>query len=157
MLIVPLRSRRRGDRTIMANADFTPIHADGDPRLGLTAVAHEPSDHPLEGAGHPFAHVAHVVSLPELSAGVWGCDAGTLQITDLPFTEFCVVIEGSVEVTDRHGHTAIFRPGDAFVLHAGFTGRWHMPAAFRKYNCMIRRVDGAETSPDASLDQRSGG
>ncbi len=125
----------------MANAEFTQIHPGGDPQLGLSAVEHEPSDRAVEGARKPMAYVAHAVDRPELTAGIWACDAGILEVTDLPFTEVCVVIEGCVEVTDRHGHTATFKPGDAFVLHAGFTGRWHMSASFRKYNCMIRRFE----------------
>jgi len=132
----------------VGDAEFTVIYPNGDTAAGLLPVDHEPSDRPLDGALAPMAYVAHAREQPELTAGVWGCDAGTLEITDLPFTEVCVVIDGLVEVTDRYGNSAIFKPGEAFVLHAGFTGRWHMPTSFRKYNCMIRRPESHREGAD---------
>ncbi len=67
------------------------------------------------------------------------CDAGTLKIEDLAIDEACYLIEGEVVITDSSGNSERFLAGEAFVLHRGFVGTWHMPGPIKKYNAMFKR------------------
>jgi uncharacterized cupin superfamily protein len=113
---------------------FTRIDRDGENSAGLASAPHDPSDTSIDGADHPLSYTAYTDSTKQLTAGVWACDAGTLEIKNLPFDEICFVIDGEVEVTDDQGLNQRFGEGDAFVLHKGFTGTWRMPRSFRKFN-----------------------
>lgn len=116
------------------SSGFTCIDRDGEHGSGLPGVPHDPTDTPIDGASNPQAYTGFTDSTGQFTAGVWACDAGTLEIRNLPFDEVCFVIDGDVEVTDDQGISQIFHEGDAFVLHKGFTGTWRMPRAFRKFN-----------------------
>lgn len=108
-----------------------------DPRdTALRPIAHDASDTPVEGAREPRANTAFVDATGCFTAGVWACDAGTLEIRDLAIDEACYLIEGEVILTDADGRSERFVAGDAFVLPRGFSGTWHMPAPIRKYNAM---------------------
>lgn len=105
----------------------------------LSPAAHDPSDTPIEGAASPRALTAFADPSGRFTAGVWACDAGTLEIRNLAIDEACYLIEGEVTITDLAGNTETFRAGEAFVLPSGFSGTWHMPRPIRKYNAMHRR------------------
>ncbi len=67
------------------------------------------------------------------SAGVWSSEAGTINIKNRARGEFCVLLEGQVEITDETGQTLRFTKGDALVIPKGFTGKWFMPVPVKKY------------------------
>ena len=113
---------------------ITRIERDGENGSGLASVPHDPTDTPIDGASHPKAYIGYSDSTGQFTAGVWACDAGTLEVNNLPFDELCFVIDGEVEVTDDQGVSLTFNEGDAFLLHRGFTGTWRMPRTFRKFN-----------------------
>ena len=113
---------------------ITRIERDGDNGSGLASVPHDLTDTPIDGANHPKAYTGYSDSTGQFTAGVWACDAGTLEVNNLPFDELCFVIDGEVEVTDDQGVSLTFSEGDAFLLHRGFTGTWRMPRPFRKFN-----------------------
>ena len=124
----------------MSNSiEFCRIDANGPQGGGLPAIAHDASDTPTEGASRPRGYTAFADPSGAFTAGVWACDAGTLQIENLAIDEACYLIDGEVVITDRHGNTERFGPGEAFLLQSGFTGIWHMPRPIRKYNAMFRR------------------
>jgi uncharacterized cupin superfamily protein len=122
-----------------AAKQFVRIDANGQDGMGLLPTVHDPSDTPIQGAAHPLAHTAYTDPSGVFTAGVWACDAGTLEIDDLAIDEACYLIEGEVIITDSHGNTERFVAGEAFLLHRGFVGTWHMPVPIRKYNAMFRR------------------
>ncbi len=66
------------------------------------------------------------------SAGFWASQASTLAV-QYDEDEFCVLLEGTVELTDASGHTETFTAGDAFVIPSGFTGTWKSVTAVRKF------------------------
>ncbi len=68
-----------------------------------------------------------------VTAGVWACDTYHETVPRYPADELCVVIEGSVTVTevDREPHT--YRPGDAFVIRRGTVCSWDAQGPFRKF------------------------
>lgn len=118
---------------------FVRIEANGPDGNGLPATVHDRSDTPIEGAGHPVGYTAYTDPSGVFTVGVWACNAGTLEINDLAIDEACYLIEGEVVITDRHGNRERFVAGEAFLLHRGFVGTWHMPAPIRKYNAMLKR------------------
>jgi len=116
--------------------NFFRIEPDGPDGSGLPPTVHDPSDTPVVGATSPQSHTAFVDVTTCFTAGVWACNAGTLEIRNLAIDEACYLIEGVVVVTDHLGNSATFHAGDAFVLPRGFSGTWHMPTAIKKYNAM---------------------
>ncbi len=69
----------------------------------------------------------------QLIAGVWECTAGMVAIDSFPRDEFCILLSGSVIITDTAGHAETFGPGDGFFIPKGFSGTWNMPVTVRKY------------------------
>ncbi|PZQ17855.1 MAG: hypothetical protein DI565_03735 [Ancylobacter novellus] len=61
-------------------------------------------------------------------AGVWSCTPGTMKLTDYPFNEMAVIIEGRIIVTEADsGAVTEFGPGEALAIRKGFRGLWTMP------------------------------
>ena len=67
-----------------------------------------------------------------LTAGTWACDTYHETVPRYPSDELCVVLEGSVTVTEHGGEAITFGPGDAFVIRAGTTCDWDAHGPFRK-------------------------
>jgi uncharacterized protein len=118
----------------MSHITFTRIDPRGPGAKGLEPALHDPADIILDGAKAPHALSSFCDPTQTLSAGVWQCDAGTLQLVDLPIHEVCVLIDGEVVITSEDGRSDHYKAGDAFVLHKGFSGTWHMPVATKKYS-----------------------
>lgn len=114
----------------------------------LRPIAHDPSDTPLAGAREPRARTSYVDATGNFTAGVWACDAGTLEIRNLAIDEACYLIEGEVVLTDQQGRSQAFRAGEAFVLPRGFSGTWHMPGPIVKYNAMHTPAGGLGPADD---------
>src|SRR5688572_10090413 len=51
----------------------------------------------------------------QLISGVWECTAGVVAIKNFPSDEFCILLSGSVIITDAAGKAETFGPGDAFM------------------------------------------
>jgi uncharacterized cupin superfamily protein len=119
--------------------NFVRVSIQGPDGLGLARTVHDPSDTPLAGAATPRAYTAYTDPSGVFTVGVWACDAGTLSIKDLAIDEACYLIQGEVIITDEHGNSERFGPGEAFVLPRGFVGTWHMPGPILKYNAMFKR------------------
>lgn len=115
---------------------------------GLRPIAHDASDTPVSGAQAPQARTAFVDVTGRFTAGVWACDAGTLEIRNLAIDEACYLIAGEVVLTDPQGRTETFRAGEAFVLPRGFSGTWHMPGPIVKYNAMHTPEGGLGPADD---------
>lgn len=133
----------------MTPPNFWRVNRNGKNGAGLVPIEHDVSDTAVAGASKPMAHTAFVDMAGQFTAGVWACDAGTLEIRNLAVNEACYLIEGTVVITDEHGQSETFHAGEGFVLPRGFSGIWHMPVAIRKYNAMH--------SPDGGLVPMEGG
>lgn len=119
---------------------FLRIDPDGPDGTFLPTTVHDASDTPIEGAANPLGYTAYTAPTAGIfTAGVWACDAGTLEIQELAIDEACFLIEGEVVISDCLGNSEHFRAGEAFLLRKGFTGTWHMPVPIRKYNAMCWR------------------
>jgi uncharacterized cupin superfamily protein len=64
--------------------------------------------------------------------GVWETGAGKTVIKDFPFTEYVLMISGSVIVTDMGGTSRKFSAGDTFVIQKGWSGDWDVQERMKK-------------------------
>ncbi|WP_310741200.1 cupin domain-containing protein [Microbispora sp. H10670] len=48
-----------------------------------------------------------------------------MRIRHWPYDEVCVIQTGRVAIEDADGGRVEFGPGAAFLMPAGFDGRWH--------------------------------
>ena len=64
--------------------------------------------------------------------GVWEAGAGKTVIEDFPFTEYVLMISGSVVVTDKDGTSRKFSAGDTFVIPKGWSGGWDVQERMKK-------------------------
>lgn len=70
--------------------------------------------------------------------GFWAAQPGPPAPIAYSMDEFCVVLEGSVQVTDAAGHAEVYRQGDSFVVPNGFTGTWQNLTAVRKFFAVFK-------------------
>lgn len=77
-----------------------------------------------------------------LHVGVWEGEAGTLQLTNYPFDEYCLIVAGELVITSTGGAAQVFRPGDSFVIPKGFSGTWEMKTKVRKQSVLVPPTAG---------------
>jgi len=77
------------------------------------------------------------------SVRIWESGPGALQTDGYPHDEYCLVLEGKLEITNRSGSAASYGPGDTFVIPKGWQGVWNMKTKFRKQYIVLTAV-GAE-------------
>lgn len=110
------------------------VRADGPEGEGIPVVeAGMEGGRIVEGVVPAREHDFYSDDSKQFSAGVAAYEPGTIELTNWPVEEFCVVISGALEITDSGGKTEKFGPGDAFVIPKGFSGTWQMPEPFKKY------------------------
>lgn len=63
--------------------------------------------------------------------GFWSSEPGEWRV-DYSEHELCHLLEGEVVLTAEDGVAEHFRAGDAFVIPAGFKGRWRSIGKVRK-------------------------
>jgi len=59
--------------------------------------------------------------------GVWESKPGKMTYVELEYDELMVVLDGSLVMTDEHGTTEIFGPGEGLVLPKGWSGTLAVP------------------------------
>jgi len=59
--------------------------------------------------------------------GVWESKPGETTYTDLEYDELMYVLDGGLVMTDEHGNTERFGPGEGLVLPRGWTGTLAVP------------------------------
>lgn len=73
--------------------------------------------------------------------GVWEAGMGKSVIEDFPFTEYVLMISGSVIVTDKKGESRRFSSGDTFVIPKGWSGVWDVQERMKKQIVRIGSKD----------------
>lgn len=106
---------------------------------GLTDIGLSDPGAVVGGDPRESAHVFLQREDGKVVVGVWEAQPGTLSYMDYPFDEICFVLSGELELTPAGGSVQHFRAGDSFIIRKGFTGRWHMPTALRKYYVECRQ------------------
>jgi uncharacterized protein len=96
------------------------------------------ADRLLEGDPAPLAWNAYTDASGQFFAGQWTAGAGRWRVVyDAHEEEFCVLLEGEVELTDGAGVVQHFKAGDAFVVPGGFEGEWHNLTPVRKHYAIM--------------------
>jgi uncharacterized cupin superfamily protein len=109
-------------------------------RLDQKAAATEPAKYPKEMVvagqkdfdGSYKGTIQYDGVANEFIAGLWESGPGVLQTDAYPHDEYCLVLEGTLVVTNRSGSKDEFKPGDSFVIPKGWAGTWDMRTKFKK-------------------------
>jgi uncharacterized cupin superfamily protein len=64
--------------------------------------------------------------------GVWEATPGETHSIKGTTFEFCHILAGVVELTEKGGETITYRAGDSFVMKPGFVGVWRTIETVRK-------------------------
>jgi uncharacterized protein len=83
--------------------------------------------------GDPAQNVRNHYASPDeqFLAGVWEAEPGQWTIHYSEY-EYCEILEGESVLHDDQGNSRALRPGDRFVIPAGFTGSWEVITRTRK-------------------------
>ena len=83
--------------------------------------------------GHPLqkAWVFYENSNNQFSSGIWQSEVGKWNV-QFSEDEYCFILSGTSIVTDSEGNSQTVRPGDHFVINAGFKGTWEVTETCRK-------------------------
>jgi uncharacterized cupin superfamily protein len=68
----------------------------------------------------------------QVQVGVWEAGKGKLILENFPFTEYVLMIHGSVIVTEKDGASMVFKAGDTFVIPKGWSGVWDVQERMKK-------------------------
>ena len=108
------------------------------PRTGAGEASPVPADRLLEGHPAPVAWNGYTDPTGQFHAGQWAAGPGRWRVVYAAHEEeFCVLLEGEVELTDAAGTARRFRAGDAFVVPGGFEGTWHNLSPVRKHYAIM--------------------
>ena len=85
-------------------------------------------------AGNPQQTVANHYSdaSGQFHSGEWAGEPGCWTV-NYSEHEFCYLTRGHVRITDALGVITEIKPGDAFVIPAGFKGTWEVLVSAHKY------------------------
>ncbi len=72
-----------------------------------------------------------IASPTQVRAGVWEATQYTETLTDYPYHELVILVEGSMSIIDATGHEERFVSGDCFFLEKGFNGTWKQHDAIK--------------------------
>lgn len=65
--------------------------------------------------------------------GIWQSGLHHVRVRQNGDTEYCLILEGRVRLTDAAGNVSTFGPGQAFVLAPDFVGVWESLEPVRKH------------------------
>ena len=65
-------------------------------------------------------------------SGIWSSGVGAWRVSYSEH-EMCVLTEGRIRLSDDHGRSWAYGPGDCFVVPAGFQGVWEVLEPARKF------------------------
>jgi uncharacterized protein len=74
-------------------------------------------------------------------SGIWSSSRGAWRVAYTE-NELCVLTHGRLRITDDHGHSWTFEPGDCFVVPAGFKGLWEVLEDARKFYAIYEPPSG---------------
>ena len=88
-------------------------------------VSEPPADRLI--AGTPELRVQNYFTdgTQQFFAGRWAASRGKWRVRYTE-NELCVMTKGRVVIEGAQGERAVFGPGDAFVIPAGFVGTWEV-------------------------------
>jgi len=121
--------------TVLLFAGLTTAMADESPRIVLVdssspteALLAKPGTYLGEKITFEDKHSGDVL----VQIGVWEAGAGKTTLKNFPFTEYVLMISGSVIVTEEDGTSRSFVAGDTFVIPKGWSGIWDVQERMKK-------------------------
>ncbi len=121
--------------TVLLFAGLTTATADESPRIALVdssspteALLAKPGTYLGEKITFEDKHSGDVL----VQIGVWEAGAGKSILKNFPFTEYVLMISGSVIVTEEDGTSRSFVAGDTFVIPKGWSGVWDVQERMKK-------------------------
>ena len=121
--------------TVLLFASLTTAIADESPRIALVdssspteALLAKPGTYLGEKITFKDKHSGDVL----VQIGVWEAGAGKTILKNFPFTEYVLMISGSVIVTEEDGTSRSFVAGDTFVIPKGWSGVWNVQERMKK-------------------------
>ena len=90
-------------------------------------------------AGNPKRITQSLYEHPHMNCGIWTCEVGTWNIQFAANKqEFFQVIEGLVRLHDANMQSFVeIKAGDAGIIPLGFTGKFEVVEAVRKYFVVV--------------------
>jgi len=99
--------------------------------MTLRSIRFDPKPH-VDPVSATTVHEWYQDKTGAFSAGFWASDASSIEVR-YDEDEFCVILEGTVELADASGHVETYRAGESFVIPSGFTGTWTSVTPVRKF------------------------
>ncbi len=109
------------------------LNRDGPEGTGLPFWGHLENENVIDGEPTETGHNFFTDATGRLTSGVWEVTPCTIQADAYPVDEFCIILSGTVVITDGAGNAETFKAGDAFVVPKGTPCTWHFPETTRKY------------------------
>ena len=109
------------------------LNRDGPEGAGLPFWGHLENENVIDGEPTEIGHNFFTDATGRLTSGVWEVTPCTTQADAYPVDEFCIILSGTVVITDGAGNAETFKAGDAFVVPKGTPCTWHFPETTRKY------------------------
>ncbi len=72
-----------------------------------------------------------------ISLGTWASPVAAAPVS-YDENEFCVIMEGTVRLSDASGASETFGPGEGFIIATGFKGVWESVTPVRKWYVLYR-------------------
>ncbi|MDQ0473455.1 cupin domain-containing protein [Labrys wisconsinensis] len=68
----------------------------------------------------------------KVKTGIWEATPGLTHAIKDGVYEYCLILDGVVEIAEEGGETRTYRKGDSFVFKPGFRGTWRTVETVRK-------------------------
>ena len=91
-----------------------------------------PPEKLLQGNPRQTVWMQYTDPTGQFMAGIWHSERGRWKILYTE-QEYCRMLEGVSVITDQAGTAVTVRPGDEFVIPAGFDGTWEVLEPTRKH------------------------
>jgi uncharacterized cupin superfamily protein len=72
-----------------------------------------------------------------IKSGVWQATPGLTHSIKGETFEFCHILEGVIELTEKGQPPVIYRAGDSFVMKPGYVGTWRTIETVRKIYVVV--------------------
>ncbi|WP_117196061.1 cupin domain-containing protein [Rhizobium terrae] len=74
----------------------------------------------------------------KVRTGIWEATPGLTHAIKDGVYEYCLILQGVVEITENGGEPKIYRAGDSFLFKPGFRGTWRTIETVRKMYVVVR-------------------
>lgn len=126
----------------MTSATLVRLLPGGDPATGMQPSTMTDPAAFLVPDPHETSHVFFRNARGTVTAGVWECSPCREEIGRYGVDELCVILAGSVTITETGGAPQVFGPGDSFAIGESFSGTWHITETLRKFWMIVEPPAG---------------